>query len=376
MKKLTGILVLLATLLGLSATASAAYESVELSLEAAPASGPLYREVYRPVAASLDIRVSVPFETPKVTQLKVSNVTFPPEMDFFPNPKLTPACPKSKIGPSTNLGLGIIATVDLCPKSVVGTGTSAIHPAGLSNALIDDARLVIFNAGRTARGRPKLTIYGYSKAAGTGVLMNGVLASDGQLKILLGILPYASSVSEFTMGIPGDPLEVEDSQSSGGTRTIKGLDPGFLRARCTDGTWHATGQFVFGDRDGATGQPIGEETQVASNPFDLECSGLTGKPRVAISKISGPRSMKAGSKGVFVLKLANNGTSSAKSMKINVTGGAKGAVTIDKFAPGTIRSVKVPVKAATRPSRNSKVKVRVSAARMKPVSGTTRVRIG
>ncbi len=363
MRKLIYPLVLAAAWLGTAAAADAANESIGLSMEATPGPGGLYREVARPIGASLTVTVTVPSESPKVTPIKVANVTFPEDMDFFPNKEKTPPCPDSALNSQSNLAAGIAAIVDLCPKSVIGTGSSVVKLAKNNKdsfANLTDPRLVIFNAGRNGKGRPKIVIYGYSKSVNAGLLMHGTLASDGQLRIEIGVMPFDSAVSEFTLGIPGEDLEVPDDSAPGGSRTVKGLDRAYLRGKCSTGTWLATGKFVLGERSDPSGVPVGEETLLSSNPFELPCEGKAGHAKLAIRAIKGPRKIKARGKAGYVLTISNPGTATATNLRLGATGAVTGTGKTGSLGPGESSKVRLPVVAGSRKGKG-KIRFRVSA---------------
>jgi hypothetical protein len=364
MKKRSLIVPLLvaAAWLGVTTAADAANESIGLSLEATPGPGGLYREVPRPIGASLTVTVTVPSESPKVTPIKVANVTFPSDMDFFPDPKKTPACPDSVLNQQTNLAAGIAAIVSLCPDSVIGTGTSVVKLGKVNSPLttLIDPRLVIFNAGRSSKGRPKIVIYGYSKTVNAGLLMHGTLASDGQLRIEIGVMPFDSAISEFTLGIPGEALEVPDDSAPGGTTTVRGLDPAYLRGRCSTGTWRATGKFVLGERSDPSGVPIGEETLLSSNPFELPCEGKAGRAKLAIDAIKGPKNLRPGHKSEFVLTIRNPGTATARNLAVAAKGAATGTGKPGSLGPGKSIKVRLPVIARSRKG-SGKIRFLVSA---------------
>lgn len=343
----------------LPSVASASDESIELTMEAEAMSGSLFREVPRPVDASLKVTVVTPPTATTVTPLKVSTIRFPADMFFNPDPSVTPVCPASKVGPKTNLALGTAAIVDLCPKSVVGPGTPSIYLGKFRTAKLDDPELVVFNAGRDSKGRPRITIYGYSKSVTAGVLMNGVLARDGRLEIKIGVLPVDSSVADFTLGIPGEPLEVADPSVPSGKRSVSGLDPTYLEAKCSKDLWIARGDFVLGERDGSTGGPIGEETLLRLNPLSLACVGLKGGPRLSNLSVKGPRKVKSGRKANFVVSITNRGTASARKVKLQVPGSSAKA-SAGRIAPGATRKAKVRTRVSGRRGTRKKIAFKVS----------------
>lgn len=343
MKKSLVILLVLGLSFGVAATARAANELIGLSMEAKPA-GALYKEVHRPVAASLTVTVSAPDNEPLITPLKVANVTFPRDMSFFPNPRTTPVCPESKLNDQSNLAAGVAAIVSLCQRSVVGTGTAVVQLAQLKSGAVSDPKLVIFNAGRTGSGRPKILIYGYSKTVNSGLLMRGTLARNGELRISIGVLPFDSSVSSFTLGVPGEPLAVDDSDGSGEAVTVQGLDPNYLRAVCSTGTWLASGSFVLGSREHPSGTATSPETLLSSNAFELGCRGLPGKGALRVSRVAGPTRVKSGRRATYQLTVTNRGTATAKAIRISARGAATGRRALAVLPPGQSRKVRMPVR--------------------------------
>lgn len=342
----------------LAGNANAADESVELSFEAGPISGNLFRETDRPIDARLRIQVKVPEGATRMTPMINSRVDFPEEITFDPDPKVTPPCPASKVGPQINLAQGVAGVVSICPRSVIGTGVATIKLAQLMSAELQDPQLVLFNAGRTSEGRPKITIYGYSKNAGSGLLMDGFLAPDGKLDIAIGTLPFDSAVSDFTIGIPGEALPVIPGTGPGGGDEVVGQDPTYLLARCSSGTWKANGEFSFATRNQSTGELTSSITELDSNEASLPCQGLKGKPVLAPMTIK-----KKGQKGsvrTFSVTVRNRGTATARSLKLKVTGDGRGNAGVGKIPAGLKRDVKVTVRLNQNVGRRAGLKFSLS----------------
>ncbi|HMY26907.1 MAG TPA: hypothetical protein PLJ59_11320, partial [Solirubrobacterales bacterium] len=143
-------------------------------------------------------------------------------MTFKPNNSKTPACTDSKLSITSNLAdpAGVVAS---CPKSVVGSGTAAIFLAkvNLPETLIVDPILIVFNAGTTGSGQPKLKIYGYSKTTNVGILMTGTLKGE-VLDIAIPVLSNDSAVKYFQLNIPGGQLVRDDINVN-----VHGLDPNY-----------------------------------------------------------------------------------------------------------------------------------------------------
>lgn len=370
-RRITGSLValLIATTIA-AAPAFGANESVELSLEAEPAGGPLFKELEKPVKASLRIQVSVPQGQPRITPMINSRVKFPPEMTFSPDPRVTPPCPASKVGPQSSLASGVAAMVSNCPDSVIGTGRATIKLAQLVAGELDDPQLVVFNAGETSAGRPRITIYGYSQDANAGLVMTGFLARNGELDIAIGTLPFDSSVSDFTLGIPGEPIEVPPGTGPGGADEVVGKDPGYLVARCSDGEWEARGAFSFASRNPSTGALTSSVLDLESNPVSLPCEGRTGRPVISPMKVR-----LAGSNGLsrtLRVSVSNRGTATARGLRLKVTGSGKGETRIDPIAPG--RSTKVLVKVRLVKTQKASHRLRLKLTG-KGVSAVKKIRL-
>lgn len=369
-------LIIFLTLAALAAgprVAGAADESIAIKLAAKPSAGPLYKEVYRPLNANLTVTVSSPPAEDAILPLKVANVRFPQDMEFFPNPVKTPVCPPDKLNETSNLSAGVVATVALCPRSVIGTGSAVVQLAQQKFGTVTDPKFVIFNAGRNASGRPKLLIYGFSKSVNSGLLMRGTLATNGDLRIEIGVLPFDSSVSSFVLGIPGIPLVITD-EGNPEPVTVKGLDPMYLRGKCSTGNWRATGAFELGTRQHPSGIPISPSTFLTSNAFDLPCEGNKGKAKLAITKPAGPGKIKTGGKIRYKVGVRNSGTATAKSVTLKASGSANGKVTVENLAPGASRQVKVMVRVPAG-AKSGKLKFQASGPGISTASSTIKVTV-
>lgn len=354
--------------------ANAADESIAIELEAEPNAGPLYKEVYRPLDANLTVTVSSPPIEPGILPLKVANVRFPGDMEFFPDPAKTPVCPPGKLNETSNLSAGVIATVALCPRSVIGTGSAVVQLAQQKFGTVTDPKFVIFNAGRNASGRPKILIYGYSKSVNSGLLMRGTLATNGDLKIDIGVLPFDSSVSSFVLGIPGDPLVITD-EGNPEPVTVKGLDPAYLRGRCSTGNWRATGAFELGKRQHPSGIPTSPTVFLESDPFDLPCEGRRGKGKLQVVRADGPKTVRTGQKVRYRVSLRNRGTATVRPVTLKVTGQATGSARIGKLAPGQTKEMTVSVRVAAG-AEAGKLRFRASGPGVSAVTSTKRITVG
>jgi len=346
--------------LALTAPANASDESVTIETPLTP-KGSLYKELRVPVNAKLAATISVPSTATRVNPIKRSIFKFSTDMTYNPNNSVTPVCPDSKVGPETNLSLGTAAVYHLCPKSVIGTGTSNLYLAKLRAAPLTDPQLIIFNGGRDGNGNPKLKIYGFSKQTSSGILMQGVLTKRGVQDIPVPVLSSDSAVSSFVFNIPGSGMTIEDGTAPGGQRVIRGLDPNYVRAKCSTGTWTSNGEFAMGERDVATGQDTSPETMIYAPSFSQPCRGLAGRPRLGHVSAKGPKRMTRGRRGGFVVKVYNGGTATARSVRLSVSGGARGSAAGGNIAPRAWKTIRVKARATGRKGSRSRLVFKVTA---------------
>jgi hypothetical protein len=248
-------------------TASAANETITLTTSVTPRGGKFYKEKRTAANMSLSVQVHTPDSSPKVNPLKRAVMKFPTDLTYNPNNKLTPVCTDGMLNEQSNLAAGVAAIVAQCPKSVIGTGTAEIYLAKVHQptALITDPQLVIFNAGRDSNGNAKMKIYAYSKATNYGILMHGSLTPKGIQDVAIPVLSNDSATAQFTLSIPGPAIQAE--LPGGGTKSVKGLDPNYARARCSTGQWTTGGTFTLGERAFPSGTDTGPEVVVDATPF-------------------------------------------------------------------------------------------------------------
>lgn len=339
-----------------------------------PFGGKLYRELPVSVNSRLEVNVSVPAAQNSVLPLKRATIKFDTDMTYNPHNRVTPVCPDSRIGQSTNLGLGVALVVDLCPRSVIGTGSAVIYLAKQKSAVLADPQMVIFNAGRDRQGNPKLKIYGYSKGTGAGLLMEGSLTRRGIQDVPIGVLSYDSGVGNFIFDLPGTGMPVEDVNSPGGIRTVKGLDRNYVQARCSDNLWTTGGDFILGERDPATGADIGPDTLVSAAVFNDPCRGIKGRARLSRVSLKGRKAGKRHRRIAYRVTVANRGTATARRVRVLVSGAAKGRFKRANIAPRTRRTIVVRPRITAAAGRKARVVVRVRASNAH-VRFSTRIRV-
>ncbi len=357
--RIVGVACLIVALAGVG-SASAASETITLTTSTVPLAGKLFKEVRVPVNSSLSVEVHTPDAAPKVNPLKRSVMKFPTDLTYNPNNRVTPVCKDSQLNEQSNLAAGVAAIVGLCPKSVIGTGTAAIYLAKvhLPETLISDPQMVIFNAGRDSKGNAKMKIYAYSKATNYGILMSGSLTPQGIQDVAIPVLSNDSATARFTLSIPGPPLEVE--KPGGGTMIVKGQDPNYARAKCSTGEWVTGGTFTLGERTFPAGTDTGPEIELEATPYETTCDGKSGQARLGNAKASGPKLLKRGRSRIFRVSVRNNGTATAKDIKVTVSGSGKGQARAANIAPGKSLTIPVKVKVTGPKGKPAKLAFRIS----------------
>jgi hypothetical protein len=367
--------IIVALAIAVPGTASAAGETITLQNSVVPHGGKLYREKRVPASMSLSVQVHTPASSTKVNPLKRAMMKFPTDLTFNPNNRRTPICADSKLSNQSNLAAGIEATVALCPRSVIGTGTAEIYIAKVHSptALIADPQLIIFNAGRDSHGNAKMKIYAYSKTTNYGILMYGSLTPKGIQNVFIPVLSNDSATAQFTLSIPGPGIQVDDG--NGGTKTIKGLDPSYARTKCSTGKWTTGGTFTLGERTFPGGAEIGPETVVDATPFTMRCTGLRGHPRLSKARARGPRRSRRGARKIFKIGVTNTGTAIARRVKVRVSGGGRGRSKMPKISPGQTRWTKIRVRVTGRKGSRAKFVFRLKPRNGPAARAVARIRI-
>lgn len=342
--------------------AAAAGESVAIETSLNPR-GKLYKEVRKPVNATFKVEVTTPPSSPTVNPLKRVVLRFPRDMTYNPNNRRTPVCTDRQLDRGDNLAAGVAAIVSRCPRSVIGTGTAAIYIAKVNapQALVTDPQMVIFNGGRDRKGNPRMKIYAFSRTTNVGILMWGKLNRRGVQNVFVPVLSNDSAVKNFVFNLPGSGMTVEDSSAPGGTRTIRGLDPKYVRARCSSGRWVTGGTFTMGERAYPSGTPTGPSTLVQAQPYTDQCQGLRGRPRLAKAKARGPKWLRRGSRKIFRVWVRNTGTATAKRVRVFVKGSARGRARTANIKPGKWRKMRVRVRVTGRKGSRAKIVFQIRA---------------
>lgn len=361
-------------LMAMPVGASGANESVNIKTAMDPPGGRLYKEARVPVQSLLEATVSVPDGQPTILPLKRTQIRYDTDMTFNPNNRVTPVCPDSKINSQTNLAVGVSFMVDLCPRSVVGTGVSSIYLARNIAAPLNDPQMVIFNAGRNQNGEARIKIYAYSKDTGTGILMNGSLTRRGFMNVFIPVLSFDSAVGYFRFDIPGTGMEVVDPREPDGFKTIRGLDPRYVQAKCSDGKWTTGSTFRLGERNPATGQDIGATSIVDAPAYNDSCQGLRGRPVLNRQRKSFPRQARRGARPMIRVTVRNRGTASARNVRLTASGGIRGQRRVANVPPGTVRTFSLRPRVVARKGTVTRAVVRVSS-NGSSVGFTARIRV-
>ena len=365
MKKLFAIAVAALMALTMASQAQAANESVTASTPISPIKGSFYQTYATPANLTIRADVTIPPAEPKILPLKNTKITFPKGLSFNPS-KSMPVCGDDKLNLQSPLG-SPVAVLDACKDSVVGTGTSTIYLAKQQAAPLADPILIIFSAGKSSAGNPKIKIYGFSKGTGVGILMEGELNKQNVLDVAVPVLSYDSAVQYYQFDLPGPVL---DRQEELGFKA-QGLDKNYVRAICpASGKLVTNADFILGERNPTTGADTTTPVTVSAPEDVRNCTGLPGKA-VLKGTVKGPKSVKNGAKGKFKVTIKNNGTAVANGVVVTAAGGKAKAGNIP--AKGS-KTVTVKAKVSGKKGRKATVKFTIKG---KGVSGkaVTRVRV-
>jgi len=371
MKRFTAVAVSLGltafATLSFAGSANAAGEQLTFDLKMPPAGKTLYKEAPKPVMWSTETKITVPPGSSTIEPLQALNLEMPTELSFNPDPNM-PVCPDSAVN-ATTVSVPVETIIAACPNSIIGNGDSEFALAQ-QTALDRKGAMLAFNGGYE-NGNPRVMIYAYSYDTEVGLYTEAVLKKNGELYFPVPPLTADSSVTELNLNIPGVPMSI-DFPAKGITANLPaGQDPNYALATCKSDSWDWSGAFVLGDRP--EGLPPGPTTTLTDSGTTA-CTGAAGKAKFASIKIKGPGSVKAGKKGTYKVKIKNNGTATAKKVKLKVTGkGVSGKASGGNIAPGKSKTVKVKVKFA----KKGKIKAtfKATAAKTAAKSGKKTVKV-
>jgi hypothetical protein len=176
------------------------------------------------------------------------------------------------------------------------------------------------------------------------------------------------------LGIPGDPLVITD-EGNPEPVTVKGLDPAYLRGRCSTGNWRATGAFELGKRQHPSGIPTSPSIFLKSNAFDLPCEGRKGQGKLQVTSATGPKIVRKGQKVRYRVGLRNRGTATVKPVTLKVTGPATGKAGVGKLAPGQTKQVTVSVRVSAG-AETGKLRFKASGPGVSAVTSTKMIAVG
>lgn len=285
--------------------------------------GSLYKEVKKPVDISFTANITPGAGDTTLLPLMESKFTLPKDLAFVPDPKM-PVCTEVNAGNSNFSGA---TAISLCPNSIVGDGTANIMLAGQVAALITDPELTIFNGGVDSSGGGVLAIHAYSASTNAGIFMSGAI-QNGTLDVLIPRLTADSATSTFTLNIPG----------------TQGQDKGYAEATCKTGTYTSSATLTLGNR--SSGGVVSNETSLNTPAEDTTCTGLAGSAKLNKVVVSGPKKVKKGKKATYKVKITNNGTATAKGVRLKVSGkGVSFNTSAGTVAPAKTKTVNVKLKA-------------------------------
>ena len=124
-----------------------------------------------------------------------------------------------------------------------------------------------------------------------------------------------------------------------------GQDPNYVRAKCSNGTYPFSAEFLLGTRD-TLGMDSGPTT-ILNASTSYACTGAAGKAKFGGLKIKGPKKVKRGKNATFKVKVKNAGTANAKKVKVKASGKkvkGKTKVNVGNLKPGQTKTVKFKLK--------------------------------
>ena len=349
--------------------ASAADETINLRTVVVPAHGKVFKRRSVPAKMQLSATVNTPASSLKVNPLKRAIIQFPKGLTFHPNNRKTPVCSDKALSETSNLAAGPAGIVELCPKSVIGTGTAKIYLAKVheDSALVSDPQLVIFNAGVAKGGLAKMKIYAYSRTTNVGILMHGTVSKKGIINVFIPVLSNDSAVKYFQLNIPGGQLDREDINVH-----VHGLDPNYVQAKCASSPLKTNAVFELGERSYPSGTPTGPTTTVTSPQTTQDCVGKAGTPKLGFNKVNGPSAVKNGKTGSYKVTIKNPGTATVKN--VVVTNNRGGKTKAGNIAPGKTKTVSVKAKIKGKKGKKVAVKFTAKAGNVK-ASTTKQVKV-
>jgi hypothetical protein len=318
-EKLLAIVVVLGVALAMPAASKAAGESAEASFSMIPRAGTFFQDAWRPANWQVQTRIST--ADPEILPMKRADLNFPGQgqMRFNP-PRNMPVCPDNQVGPPpTDVSQPVDVIVNRCANSVLGNGTAkfVLNRNNLNPAAQLDGQIVVFNGGRQG-GLPRLKVYAYSYDTQVGIYTEARLTNQGRLIFDIPQLTADSAVSELNMRIPGVRQTVFLPNQQINVVLPPGRAPGYVQARCRGGRWGFGASFDLGRRD-TDGTPIGP-TEVVTDSSVTPCTGAPGRPRLAVQNVAGPRWLAPRQRGVYRVRVRNNGTAIARNVRIRVFG--------------------------------------------------------
>ena len=214
---------------------------------------------YKPAKLTFGVKVQAPYpDHISILPMKVANMKFPSRstMTFMPKKGL-PVCRASV----TDLSKAPAAAYAKCGKSAIGMGLASFQ-LGQSNApgQYREGTVVVFYGGKVGKD-VKILFSAWSDQTNAGVYAEGVLKSNGTMRIAMPRLTADSSVTSLQLEIPG--RAVSGTYGGVGSYSLKkGLDAGFVRVKCRQNAKLTFGSgFELGSRN-AAGNATGGTTRL------------------------------------------------------------------------------------------------------------------
>lgn len=347
-KRLAGLLAV-AIGLALPAGANASGEIPATEFFLTPKSGSFYNNAFKSAEWRTETSVSAP--NPPNTEIlptRQTTLNLPGDsrMTFNP-PANMPVCPDSGpngIGPETNNSVPIPTIVARCPNSIIGNGTATFLLNRVNNpAATLDGLVVVFNGGRVD-GRPRLKFWAYSYDTGVAIYTEGTLAEDGTMPIPIPQLTSDSAVNSLNVNLPGETQEIFIELLQETVILPGGQAPNYVQAKCVDGIFPYSADFLLGRRL-TDGTPTGPQETFNDVGEDTPCTGITATARLAKPTVSGPGTARVGKVATYRVNVRNAGGLPVSGVRLKVAGrGVAFNTSVGTIAGESSRTVTVRAK--------------------------------
>ena len=346
--KLSGLIAVISLGLVVPASAGASGEIPATSFTLAPKSGSFYTDAFKSANWATATSVSAPNPpNVKIRPTRSTTLKMPPNTQMTFNPGSMPVCPDSAIGPTTNNSAPIPTIVAKCPDSIIGNGTATFllagnnRPENPSTQLI--GQVIVFNGG-TVDGQARLKFWAYSYDTNVAIYTESVLSTAGILEIPIPQLTQDSAVNRLDVEIPGKTQKIFLENQGIEITLPGGQAPNYVQAKCTDGVFPYSADFLLGARD-TSGQPVGPQELFPDVGDDVPCTGVPAAAKLGKLTVKGPSTAKVGKTVTYSVTIPNTGGATATGVRLKVAGrGVSVNSSVGSIAGESSKTVKIKAK--------------------------------